>query len=395
MANVESCAALKTKRPIASPIPAESQLLMERLFESNLSARRRSPVTLNILLRLHPPCWNQLGLAVERLLVTVTSVVLAAALAPLQSQEPSAPTVVNSSSSAPPAKPVALAPADLRDYEISPDDLLEIYVFDVPDLSRQYRVSPNGTIQLALLPDSIVAAGRTRSQLSQTISERLRDRRLVANAQVTVEVKESRVHSVAITGAVKRPQIYPVFGQTTFLDLLSQAEGLTDDAGSAAIITRGDFARRRQGEEDQQSAGTSTVKVDLKRLLEAEDAGSNPVVYPGDRVTVPHAGVFYVLGAVNRPGGYNLRDAQEPITVLMALATAGDMTPNAKRQSAVLIRKNAQAPGGREEIALNLKEIASGRVPDQKMQASDVLLVPESGGKKAGRAVLSAFGAIT
>lgn len=43
---------------------------------------------------------------------------------------------------------------------------------------------------------------------------------------MTVEVKESRVHSVAITGAVNRPQIYSVFGQTTFLDLLSQAEGL-------------------------------------------------------------------------------------------------------------------------------------------------------------------------
>jgi polysaccharide export outer membrane protein len=240
----------------------------------------------------------------------------------------------------------------------------------------------------------IAAAGRTRSQLSQAISERLRDRRLVANAQVTVEVKESRVHSVAITGAVKRPQIYPVFGQTTFLDLLSQAEGLTDDAGSTAIITRGEVARRRQGEENQQSTGTSTVEVDLKRLLEAEDAGSNPVVYPGDHVTVPHAGVFYVLGAVNKPGGYNLRDAQEPITVLMALATAGDMTVTAKKQKVVLIRKDSQSPAGRK-IAVNVQEIASGRAADQKMQPNDILFVPESGGKKVGRAVLSAVGAIT
>jgi polysaccharide export outer membrane protein len=215
----------------------------------------------------------------------------------------------------------------------------------------------------------------------------------VANAQVTVEVKESRIHSVAITGAVKRPQIYPVFGQTTFLDLLSQAEGLTDDAGSTAIITRGNVARRRQGEENQQSAGTSTVKVDLKALLEDQDSGSNPIVYPGDRVTVPHAGVFYVLGAVNRPGGYNLRDAKEPITVLMALATAGDITSTAKKQKAVLIRKNSQSPAERE-IALNLQEIASGRAADLKMKSEDVLFVPESAGKKAGRAVLSAVGAV-
>jgi polysaccharide export outer membrane protein len=350
-------------------------------------------MTLNTGLPLQCHCRNQLGLTVERLMVTLTVILLAAALAPLRSQEQSAPSVVNSSPSGPSAKQVDLAPADLRDYIISSDDLLEIYVFDVPDLTRQYRVSPNGTIQLPLLPEPIAAAGRTRFQLSQAISEHLRDRRLVANAQVTVEVRESRVHAVAITGAVKRPQIYPVFGQTTFLDLLSQAEGLTDDAGSAAIITRGDIARRRQDEENRQSSDTNTVKVDLKRLLEAENVESNPVVYPGDRVTVPHAGVFYVLGAVNRPGGYNLRDAQEPITVLMALATAGNMTPTAKSQKVVLIRKDSQSPAGRE-IPLNLQQIASGAAADQKMQPNDVLFVPESNGKKTGRAMLSAVGAV-
>src|ERR1700730_8746417 len=232
MATVESSAALKTNRVIASPIPAESQSEIEQLFEAHLFARRRSPVLLNILLGLQRRRWNQLGLTVERLIVMLTVVVFAAALAPLRGQEQSAPSVLNSS---PSAKLVDLASTDLRDYVISSDDLLEIYVFDVPDLTRQYRVGPNGTIQLPLLPEPIAAAGRTRFQLSQAISEHLRDRRLVANAQVTVEVRESRIHAVAITGAVKRPQIYPVFGQTTFLDLLSQAEGLTDDAGSAAI----------------------------------------------------------------------------------------------------------------------------------------------------------------
>jgi polysaccharide biosynthesis/export protein len=351
-------------------------------------------MTLNILLRLRRRCRNQLGRAVERLLVTLTAVMLAPAFAPLRSQEQSTPSVVTSSPLDPAAERVAVAPANLGDYEISADDLLEIYVFDVPDLTRQYRVSPNGTIQLPLLPEPIAAAGRTRFQLSQAISEHLRDRRLVANAQVTVEVRESRVHAVAITGAVKRPQIYPVFGQTTFLDLLSQAEGLTDDAGSAAIITRGDVARRRQGEDNLLSSDANTVKVDLKRLLEAENAESNPIVFPGDRVTVPHAGVFYVLGAVNRPGGYNLRDAQEPITVLMALATAGNMTPTAKSQKVVLIRKDSQSPAGRE-IPLNLQQIASGGAADQKMQPNDVLFVPESNSKKTGRAMLSAVGAIT
>jgi len=284
-------------------------------------------------------------------------------------------------------------------YEISADDLLEVYVFDVPELSRDYRVSPNGSIDLPLLSGAISAAGLTPSQLSDAIGQRLRESRLVANPKVTVQVKQSRIHSVAITGAVKRPQVYPVFGQTTFLDLVSQAEGLTEDAGSTAVITRGDVARRRlalnSGAADSAQGGISaTVMIDLKPLLETPDTAFNPVIYPGDRVTVPHAGVFYVLGAVVRPGGYNLRDSQEKMTVLMALATAGDLTPTAKSQKSILIRKNPQAPEGREEIPLDLKKISAGESPDRNMQADDVLLIPQSGGKKAGRAMLSAVGAV-
>ena len=59
---------------------------------------------------------------------------------------------------------------------------------------------------------------------------------------MSVAIKESRVHAVTIAGAVKRPQIYPVFGKTTLLDVLSQAEGLADDAGNLAIVNRGTIA---------------------------------------------------------------------------------------------------------------------------------------------------------
>jgi polysaccharide export outer membrane protein len=358
------------------------------------------PMTLDLnLKKFRRCCRNQPGGTVETCLAAVI-IIFSGALVPLWCQAPPAAASTNPGAPQPSTKSAMELRANSEDYEISPDDLLEIYVVDVEQLSRTYRVSPNGSIHLPLLSDSIAAAGLTPSQLSDAIRDRLISTRLIGNPKVTVEVKESRVHSVAITGAVKRPQIYPVFGQTTFVDLLSQAEGLADDAGNTAIIQRGEAAQRRLGlkkavEDGQQPMAPSSVTVDLKQLLEGGDAASNPIIYPGDRVTVPHAGVFYVLGAVNRPGGFNLRDAQEPITVLMALATAGDLTTTAKSHSAVLIRKNAQAPDGSEHITLNLKEVLSGALPDQRMQADDVLFVPESSGKKAGRAMLSAFGVIT
>ena len=122
--------------------------------------------------------------------------------------------------------PGTLSTAAPQAFLITPDDVLDIVVFDVPQISRQYRVSPNGVIALPLLAGPIVAAGRTPFELSEQIAAELRSSGMVSNPKVTVEVKESRLHSVVVTGAVKRPQIYPVFGRTTLLDVLSQAEGL-------------------------------------------------------------------------------------------------------------------------------------------------------------------------
>lgn len=131
------------------------------------------------------------------------------------------------------------------DFLITPDDLLEIVVFDVPQMSRPYRVSPSGFIVFPLLPKPIEAAGMTPVQLSEAIATELRSAGILSNPQVNVEVKESRLHSVAVTGAVKKPQIYQVFGRTTLLDVLSQAEGLAPEAGNTVIITRGEIALRR------------------------------------------------------------------------------------------------------------------------------------------------------
>ena len=272
---------------------------------------------------------------------------------------------------------------------IASDDLLDINVFDVPQFSRQYRVTPNGFIALPLLQDPIEAVGRTPVQLSQAIAERLRAAGLVNNPQVTVEVKESRMHSVAVGGAVKKPQIYPIFGRTTLLDVLAQAEGLSEEAGTTATISRGEVAVRamaqQQGDQSPAATPVPTVTVDLKRLMETSDPSLNYEVFPGDRVTVQRAGIIYVVGAVNRAGGFPLTDNVEEMTVLKALALAQDLKSTAVRDKAVILRKNPQAPEGREEIPVDLKRVLAGRAPDIAMLPNDILFVPDSMGKKALR----------
>ena len=276
----------------------------------------------------------------------------------------------------------------IEEYIISRDDLLDISVFDVPEISRAYRVSPSGSITLALVPDPILAAGLTLVQLSQVLGDNLRARGIVTTPRVTVEVKESRIHCVAVAGAVKRPQLYPVYGRTTLLDVISQAEGLTEDAGNTATITRGEIGLQPPRLEiGSDSGGPSlvarTLVVDLKRLLETGDAQSNVHVYPGDRITVQRAGIVYVVGAVSRPGGFTLKDDREEMTVLKAIALAQDLKSTAIPSQAAIIRKDPQTSAVWQKIPVNLRQILAGRTSDRPLQTNDILFVPDSASKKA------------
>src|SRR5437016_13342517 len=130
----------------------------------------------------------------------------------------------------------------LPEYIISPDDVLSINVYDAPDISGEYRVGPTGQLELPLLAEAVEAAGLTPAQLSGLLVKKYGDEEIFSHARVTVAVKQSRIHSITVAGAVKSPQIYPLFGKTTLLDVLSQAGGLSDDAGNMAVVTRGGVA---------------------------------------------------------------------------------------------------------------------------------------------------------
>ncbi|HUZ46439.1 MAG TPA: polysaccharide biosynthesis/export family protein [Terriglobia bacterium] len=284
----------------------------------------------------------------------------------------------------------AIPGSENLEYVIATDDLLEVYVIDVPELSREYLVSPDGTITLPLLSEPIMAAGLSPNQLSAVIAAKLHSAGMVTHADVTVSVKASRGHSIAISGAVRNPQVYPIFGETTLLNVLSQAGGLADDAADTAVVTRGETAMRAIGLQDSSTGAPAsslptTIKVNLKKLFEDGDPKSNIPIYPGDTVTVQRAGLVYVVGAVNRAGGYTLARSWEDMTVLKVVALAGNVTSTAQRKKAIIIRKDSSAPGGHEQIPVNLKKILAGRAPDQALEANDILFIPESAGKKALR----------
>ncbi len=275
-----------------------------------------------------------------------------------------------------------------EDYIIGSDDVLNLYLLDVPELSRDYRVSASGAVTIPTMAKPINATGLTLHQFSELLSQELREQGLVNDPHVTVSVVQSRLHSVAITGAVRKPQVFPVFSQTTLLDMLSQAEGLADDAGNTILVHRGDIGIRAScsGNSARGSVPvqvSDSVTVDLKRLLESGDTRLNLSIYPGDSITVPRAGVVYVVGAVNKPGGFTMKASTHGMTVLQALAMAEDTKTTALRSQAVILRNDPQAQEGRTHIPVDLKTILRGKSPDLVLQPEDILFVPDSSGKRA------------
>jgi polysaccharide export outer membrane protein len=247
-----------------------------------------------------------------------------------------------------------------------------------------------------MLSRPVVAAGLTLEQLSEAIRKDLLEAGLLADPQVTVTVKSSPYNTVVLSGAAKKPGVYPVYGHTTLLELLTESEGLSDDAGNTAIVTRAENAPGEPGPnaaraaQDANPVISRTVKVDVWRLWQNGDASLNVDLYPGDRIMVQRAGIVYVVGGVNRAGGFVLSSDQEQMTVLKAIALAGNFTLYARPAKAVIIRKASNAPGGRQEVPVDLKKVLSNRAPDQQLLASDILYVPESGVKRGLATVFNA-----
>jgi polysaccharide export outer membrane protein len=124
----------------------------------------------------------------------------------------------------------------------------------------------------------------------------------------------------------------------------------------------------------------NTITVNLNQLMESGDPVNNIILQAGDIVTVPHAGIVYVIGAVGRPGGFVLANDREQMTTLKMLALAGGLNLTAKSNRAVIIRRDRQ--GQQHEQVVDLQKVVERKAEDVRLEASDILYVPDSKAKK-------------
>src|SRR5580700_1976276 len=274
------------------------------------------------------------------------------------------------------------------EYRIGAHDLLEINVFEAPDLNRSLRVSASGEISMPLL-GAIQSTGLTARELEGVIEIKLRQYMKDPHVGVFVTTVES--HPVSVVGAVKKPGVFQIRGTKTVLEMLSMAEGLADDAGDQVLVMRGaglqfgSDSTRDTTSTNPNSAppanppGNDTVKINLKDLLESGDQRYNVPVYPGDIVKVTRGGIVYVIGDVKKPGGFVLKSDQN-MSVLKAIALAEGLTSTSAKSRTKIIRTDEHS-GKRVEFPIDLGKVLAGKAPDTPLKPADIVFVPNSSGK--------------
>lgn len=247
----------------------------------------------------------------------------------------------------------------VNDYKIGTKDLLEIKVFELPELNQTVRVAEDGSVSLSLL-GKVDVAGLTAQELEKKLASIL-DQKYTKGAHVTVFIKEYQ--KVSVFGAVGRSGSYELVGPTTLLQVISLAGGLTPEAGNELYVFR-------QGKDGQKTR----IPVNLKDLV-GGNQNLNIDLQPNDVVSIPIDQMLtvYVYGEVKNPGAIQFRQSNR-FTLLQAIAKAGGLTEWASKSS-VTIKRTEKETGKEMQFFVNLKKIEAMKTPDVILNDGDVIMI--------------------
>lgn len=256
---------------------------------------------------------------------------------------------------------IAPVPEDFSSLKIAPGFLLSMEVFDTPEYSLELRVDSNGNVDLPLA-GNVHVAELTLVEASSKIASALRDSKILNNPRVNLNVEEYAGTQVTVLGEVHNPGRIEMLAPRHLDDVIALAGGETEYAGKQIEIRRATGAEPR------------SLMIEYSRNSNSHIL-SETIVRPGDTVTVRRAGIVYVLGAVNRPGGYVMQEDGN-LNVTQAVALAYGTTMPAAIGSMRVIRKTDD--GDVTEMPINFGDMVKGKIPPLRLQAEDVVYVPLS-----------------
>jgi polysaccharide export outer membrane protein len=292
------------------------------------------------------------------------------------------------------AQHIVSSPDDI----IGAEDTLSITCLESDDISKNWRVSSTGDVNLPLV-GQIHAAGLTAEAFNDQLREQLK--RYIHEPHVTVYISDFRSQPVTVTGAVHRPGVFQIAGPKTLLAVLMMAGGLDHPPGASATLTRQIKygAVPLPGAHPDADGTHSIVTLSLKEVSDASTPTSNLIVCPNDVIDVSNEQrMIYIIGEVTKPGRIELV-SQDSLSLLAALAAAGGLSKMAKPQATEIMRQNSK--GLYEKVgSVDLKKLSEGKLEDRMLSAGDVVIVPSSTFKQYSQiatfsAIATAFGLLT
>ena len=253
-----------------------------------------------------------------------------------------------------------LVPEDFAKLKLAPGFLLHVNVLQDSDFTGDFRVDERGDIAMPIL-GILHIGGKTAFEAREQIEKRLLEEQILKNPEVVLSVLEYTSPEVTIIGEVTSPGKYPLLVPRKLVDVLALAGGATLLAGNEVQITPANASALPILAHFSRAANPKTIEDILVR--------------PGDTVQVQRAGIVYVLGAVNRPGGYVMQE-NGALNVLEAISLASGTSVSASTGKIYLLRRN---PDGTEvDIPIPYKKMTHGKQDDMELRAKDVLYVPTS-----------------
>jgi polysaccharide export outer membrane protein len=248
----------------------------------------------------------------------------------------------------------------IGEYTIGAGDVLLINVWGHGDLSREVVVSEKGTFSFPLI-GAVEAAGLTIKQVETRLVQLLSAGYLI-NPYVTIRIKGYESKKVYVLGQVRSPGTYSLDKETSLIEIISRAGGVSDNAGWIIEVVRPSERLPDKPVIPDEAKKEDIIRLDVEGLLGGRPE-DNIRIEGGDTIFVPKAAYYFIFGEVKSPGSYKLR---RDTSVLKAVIMAGGFTDKASKRRIKIRRKE-----GEKTIKVRVKL-------DDPVLPQDTIIVPES-----------------
>ena len=272
---------------------------------------------------------------------------------------------------------------DTRGYLLGIGDEIEVKVLGEPDFGGNFTVDEDGKIQLPFVNTPVSATCHTDRELRADVTTLLK--KYLRDPQVNVRVTEKRSRPPAmIYGEVKAPQQFDMRRSVKLLELLSYTGGTTEQASGLVEIIHTKQLQCTVEEPGQVAGNPSTGIADplkipsqIYRLSDIRDGktDANPIVRPGDVITVLSASPVYVIGEVRAPNKYTI--PERGLTLTDAVAMAYGLNERAKRKD-IHVYRLKKGSSERETLSYNLDLIKKGQQTNVALQPFDIVEVDKA-----------------